>query len=157
MTCDHSGGLVTTNRIRAGSTRVGFDPLYFPGLRIGRFEWLRAHTAGDVPVTAGTGGLVYAPAEVTRYYDQLGIEKVIAGCFRRRTGETELWLTTTLCTHRHTQRVKKLAYRFDAVKSRSSTGLYEAWLTIGDTADHPLVIAETRELVSRQNWESALR
>ncbi len=154
---DNFGGIVTCNRLKTASCRIGFEKKFFPGLRVSLYGWSRAHTTGDIPVTAGPEGIVYAPSEVNLYYQRLGIERFIIEVFRVKAADTELWLSTTLYTHLCTQRVQKIIYRIDAVRQIKSYGLYEAWMTIEDKSSNPVIIPGTKELMLQRDWYRVLR
>ena len=154
---DNFGGIVTCNRIKSASCRIGFEKRFFPGLRVSRYGWERAHTSGDIPVTAGPEGVVHAPEEVSLYYQRLGVERIILDVFRLKATDTELWISTTVYIHQCTQRVRKILYRIDAVRQLKSYGHYEAWMTIEDKSSNPVIIPGTKELMLQRDWFRVLR
>jgi hypothetical protein len=154
---DNFGGIVTCNRLKTASCRIGFEKRFFPGLRVSRFGWERAHETGGGAITAGPEGIVHAPAEVSLFYQRLGIERYIMDVFRRKAPEVELWLTTTYYTYPGTLRVQKILYRIDAMRQRNSYGLYEAGIQIEDKISNPVISPDTKELMSPQAWIRALK
>jgi hypothetical protein len=154
---DNFGGIVTCNRIRTARNRIGFEKKYFPGLNIGRFGWERAHETGNSPITAGPEGIVHAPSEVTHFYQRLGIEQFLMTMFSRKASEVEIWMSTTVYTHPGTLRVRKIVYRVDAVRQKSSFGLYQAIMTIENEISNPVISTDTELLMSQREWYRVLK
>ena len=154
---DNFGGIVTCSRLKSANCRIGFEKRFFPGLCVSSYGWERAHTSGGTPVTAGAEGIIHAPAEVTLYYQRLGVEHFILELFRLKATDAEIWISTTLYTNRCTQRVRKIIYRIDAMRQFKSYGLYEAWMTIEDKSSNPVIISGTKELMLQRDWYRVLR
>lgn len=153
---DNFGGIVTCNRLKTAFCRIGFEKRFFSGLQVGRFGWERAHATGNIPVTAGPEGVVHAPAEAILYYPRLGIERFLMEVFTRKAPDVEIWLSTAIYTHPCTQRVRKIGYHIDAIRQRKSFGLYEAFMSIENKISNPVIIADTKELMSKREWYRAL-
>lgn len=144
---DAHGATVIQSRLRPATGRQGFENLLFPAIEVGLAGWERAHSQG-----AGTGfesseGIRYAPQEVNRHYQALGIERILRDLVQKKPADTELWLTTVTSTHPRTLRLKEIQYRVDAVRGASTRRVFEASIEIADTRISPRVTAQATPFV----------
>lgn len=154
---DVNGGFLTVSRLKTRTGRIGFEKRYFPCLHISRFGWELTFTSDRQPIHAGSEGILFAPPELFRRYDRLGIEQVIHDLNRLKSIDIELWMCSAIYAVKGTQRVEMIVYRLEAIRDRRNFPIYETVMRIESKKINPGIHTEKKELMVRRDWMKFLR
>jgi hypothetical protein len=137
---DKLGATVIQSRLLPATVRQGFEKtVLLPGIKVDLAGWQRSHSQGSGTGTESASAIRYAPAEVNRHYQNLGIERYLRELVTLKPDDIDLWLTTTTTTHLGTLRLKEIQYRVDAVRKEISRRIFEASIEVANERDNPRI------------------
>lgn len=117
-------------------------------------KWERMHSQGPITGHESSHGIVYAPFEVNRTYQQHGIEEELRQMQRQKAADVEFELETVTECHPGTRRLSRIQYKVTAIRNGVRTLVFERALKVGNEKKSPTVTGEGRGLLNLEPFLS---
>jgi hypothetical protein len=137
---DALGQLTITSELGPPSGRRGYEQLLPLGTEVlGRKDWERAHSHGNIIGAESREGIRLAPKEVNQTLQRLYVEGHIAEIVRQKAPGVRIQLTTETTTWERTLRLQRIQYILKLSHPGDSKGteVFVAWIAVSDSLDEP--------------------
>jgi hypothetical protein len=132
--------IVIRSKVKLPAGRLEFEDMLWPDGEGGREDLATADSQLDLSALVSPHGLLYAPRDDTKNFQQRSIEQFIRELYAMKAEDVDLWLITETSTHPVSLRLKEIQYRVDAVRGGQSKALFSASVDVAD--EIPCVIVQ---------------